>query len=69
MGLIVSLGIQFWTDIDNAESSILSNITTVKLRKTITPTLSQSKGYTIEFGSGNPFYNPHTGHNKLVVVL
>jgi len=52
------------TDIDNAESSILSNITTVKLRKTITPTLSQSKGYTIEFGSGNPFYNPHTGHNK-----
>ena len=51
-------------DIDSAESSILSNITTVKLRKTITPTLGQSKGYTVEFGSGNAFYNPHRGHNK-----
>lgn len=53
------------TDIDNAESSILSNITTVKLRKTISPTLGQSKGYEIEFGDGNKFYNPHLGHNKL----
>ena len=52
------------TDIDNAESSILSNITTVKLRKTISPTLGQSKGYEIEFGDGNKFYNPHLGHNK-----
>ena len=51
-------------DIDSAESSILSNTTTVKLRKTISPTLSESKGYTVEFGSGNSFYNPHTGHNK-----
>ena len=51
-------------DIDSAESSILSNITTVKLRKTISPTFNQSKGYTIDFGSGNPFYNPHSGHNK-----
>ena len=51
-------------DIDSAESSILSNITTVKLRKTLTPTLGQSKGYDIEFGEGNGFYNPHTGHNK-----
>ena len=52
------------TDIDSAESSILSNITTVKLRKTISPTFNQSKGYTIDFGSGNAFYNPHVGHNK-----
>ena len=52
------------TDIDNAESSILSNITTVKLRKTISPTLGQSKGYEVEFGDGNKFYNPHLGHNK-----
>ena len=51
-------------DIDSAESSILSNITTVKLRKTISPTFNQSKGYTIDFGSGNAFYNPHVGHNK-----
>lgn len=52
------------SDIDSAESSILSNTTTVKLRKTLTPTLGQSKGYTIELGGGNSFYNPHTGHNK-----
>lgn len=52
------------TDIDSAESSILSNITTVKLRKTVTPTFSQSKGYTVDFGSGNGLYNPHLGHNK-----
>jgi len=51
-------------DIDSAESSILSNITTVKLRKTISPTFNQSKGYTIDFGSGNALYNPHSGHNK-----
>ena len=51
------------TDIDSAESSILSNITTIKLRKTITPTLGQSLGYTVDFGSGNAFYNPHSGHN------
>ena len=50
-------------DIDSAESSILSNITTIKLRKTITPTLGQSKGYTVDFGSGNAFYNTHSGHN------
>ena len=30
----------------------------------MTPTFSQSKGYTVDFGSGNGFYNPHTGHNK-----
>ena len=51
-------------DIDSAESSILSNITTVKLRKTVTPTFGQSKGYNVEFGDGNGFYNPHSGHNK-----
>ena len=52
------------TDIDNAESSILSNTTTVKLRKTVSPTFGQSKGYEIEFGEGNKLYNPHSGHNK-----
>ena len=52
-------------DIDGAEDSILSNITTVKLRKTISPTLNQSLGYTVELGSGNSFYNPHSGHNAM----
>jgi len=51
-------------DIDNSESSILSNITNTKLRKSLTPTLGTSKGYTIEYGSGNGFYNPNTGYNK-----
>ena len=56
---------QLTKDIDNAESSILSNITTVKLRKSITPTLNQSLGYTVEVGSGNALYNPHEGHNAM----
>ena len=48
--------------IDDAESSILSNITTLKLRKTFTPTLSTSTNYTVDFS--NALYNPHTEHNK-----
>jgi len=52
------------SDIDSAESSILSNITTIKLRKSISPTLSQSLGYTVEFGSGNSFHSPNVGYNK-----
>ena len=56
---------QLLKDIDSAESSILSNITTVKLRKSITPTLNQSLGYTVEVGSGNALYNPHEGHNAM----
>ncbi len=47
--------------IDDAESSILSNITTLKLRKTFTPTLSTSTNYTVNFS--NALYNPHSGHN------
>jgi hypothetical protein len=31
----------------------------------VTPTFGQSKGYEVEFGEGNKFYNPHSGHNKL----
>lgn len=51
-------------DIDNSESSILSNITKTKLRKTLKPTIGESKGYTVNFGEGNAFYNPHSGYNK-----
>ncbi len=47
--------------INDADSSILSNITTVKMFKTITPTLSSALKYTISFN--NAFYNPHSGHN------
>jgi hypothetical protein len=48
-------------NINNADTSILSNITTVKMYKTITPTLSSALKYTVSFN--NAFYNPHSGHN------
>ena len=47
--------------INNADTSILSNITTVKMYKFITPTLSEGLKYTLSFN--NAFYNPHSGHN------
>ena len=47
--------------IDDAESSILSNITKVKMYKFITPTLNSGLKYTLSFN--NAFYNPHSGHN------
>jgi len=47
--------------IDDVDNSILSNITTVKMRKSFTPTLASSTKYTIYFR--NALFNPHTGHN------
>jgi hypothetical protein len=47
-------------DVDT--NAILSNITTVKLRKSFTPALSISTKYTISLS--NALYNPHTEHNK-----
>ena len=49
------------TAIDNAQSSILSNITNVRLKKKKTVSLGTEKGLEINFG--NAFYNPHSGHN------
>ena len=49
-------------NINNADTSILSNITTIKLYKYITPTLSSALKYTLSYN--NAFYNPHTEHNK-----
>ena len=48
--------------IDNTDSSILSNITTVKIRKSFIPTLGSSAAYNIYFR--NALYNPHSGHNS-----
>ena len=48
--------------INDADTSILSNITTVKMYKYITPTLSSALKYTITYN--NAFYNPHSGHNS-----
>ena len=47
--------------IDDVDTSILSNITTVKIRKSFTPTLLSSNKYDIYFR--NAIFNPHSGHN------
>ena len=46
--------------IDSADDSILSNITTVKIRKDFQPLMSTSAKYNIYFR--NALYNPHSGH-------
>ena len=48
--------------IDDTDSSILSNVTKLDIRKTFTPTLSASTRYDIYFR--NAIYNPHTGHKS-----
>ena len=47
--------------IDDVDTSILSNITTLKIRKSFTPTIGSSTNYTVSFS--NALYNPHSGHN------
>ena len=47
--------------IDDTDTSIISNITTVKIKKTFTPTLSSSTKYNIYFR--NSLYNPVSGYN------
>ena len=49
--------------IDDADSSILSNITTLRIRKPFTPTTGSSTNYTVYFS--NALYNPHTGHKSV----
>ena len=49
-------------NVNNADTSILSNITTIKMYKYITPTLSSALKYTLSFN--NAFYHPHSGHNS-----
>jgi len=46
--------------IDDTDTSILSNITTIKIRKNFTPTLASSTKYDIYFR--NALFNPHSGH-------
>jgi hypothetical protein len=49
--------------IDDADTSIVSNITTIKIRKTFTPTLNSSTRYDIYFR--NAIYNPVSGYNAV----
>ena len=48
--------------IDAVDNSILSNITSIKIRKNFTPTLLSSNKYDIYFR--NALFNPHSGHNS-----
>ena len=48
--------------IDNTDTSIVSNITTLKIRKEFTATLNVSTRYDVYFR--NALYNPHSGHNS-----
>ena len=52
---------KFIETINKVDTSILSNITTVKLHKSFTATTTASTTYTINFS--NALYNPHSGHN------
>ena len=49
--------------IDNTDTSIVSNITTVKVRKNFTPILNTSSRYDIYFR--NSLYNPVSGYNSV----
>jgi len=48
--------------IDATDTSILSNISTIRIRKSFTPRIATSARYDIEFR--NAIYNPHTGHRS-----
>ena len=48
--------------VDNTDTSIVSNITKVKIRKDFTPLIGTSSRYDIYFR--NALYNPHSGHNS-----
>ena len=47
--------------IDNTDTAILSNLTTVTLARLVTPTTTTSTSYTLNFN--NRFFHPHDGHN------
>jgi hypothetical protein len=49
--------------IDDTDGAILSNSSTVKMRKNFTPTFNTSTKYNIYYR--NSLYNPHGGHNSI----
>ena len=54
----------FIKKIDDVDTSILSNITTLTISQELTPTLSTVAKYNIEFN--NALYNPHSGHMSIL---
>ncbi|MDP7368180.1 MAG: hypothetical protein QGH83_13095 [Candidatus Pacebacteria bacterium] len=53
--------------VDNVDTSITSNITTVKMAKKFIPTLNASTSYTINFD--NAFYNPKRHREELTYAV
>jgi len=50
--------------IDNSDSSILSNITNLRISKNLIPSLSVAENYTVKFS--NPLFHPHSGHISIL---
>ena len=48
--------------IDDVDTSILSNVTSLLVRKTFTPTIGSSTRYDVYFRNG--IFNPHAGHKS-----
>ena len=55
---------QLTSQIDSSESSILSNITNIKLRKNYV-TVVDGTASSFKLNFGNALYNPHSGHNSM----
>ena len=50
--------------IDDVDTNILSNITSINMRKNFTPTIASSTKYDVYFR--NAIYNPHSGHSSVL---
>ena len=55
---------KFTRDIDETDDAILGNETSVTFQKRLTPTIGESKSYTLKFE--NPIHHPHDGHTFVV---
>lgn len=57
---------QLLETINDADDSIVSNITKYKMYQLITPTTTKSETYTIKFN--NTLYHPHMGHTSILTT-
>ena len=55
---------QFVKAIDAADSSIVSNLTTIRIEKRFVPSLTNSTTYNVSFS--NALHNPHPGHRYAI---
>jgi len=55
---------QFVKAIDAADSSIVSNLTTIQIEKRFVPSLTNSTTYNVSFS--NALHNPHAGHRYAI---